>query len=133
MTCDQAQELITALADNELPASERASIDGHLEECGNCRAGYAREAALKQAVRSAGATLTAPKELREKILSDRRAFLPRAVTEQAPRLWTMVFTRPAFALALLVLVLLPVIYLMRSQGPSLGLAAVETHDKIIRH
>lgn len=132
MTCDQTLNLLTPLVDNELPAAERAAIEEHLQECSNCRFAYAREAALKQGVRSAGAMITAPNELREKILSDRRVFPPRAVTEKEPHPWIRVFTRPALALALLVLVLLPILYVMRSQGLSLALAAVETHDKIVR-
>jgi anti-sigma factor (TIGR02949 family) len=132
MTCDQAQELITALVDNELSASERAAIEGHLKECSNCRSVYTMEAVLKERVRSAAAGLAAPAELREKILNDRRVFPPRVVAEQKPRPWAGVFTRPALTLAFLVLVLLPVIYLIRLQSPSLALAAIETHDKIVR-
>jgi anti-sigma factor (TIGR02949 family) len=132
MTCDQAQELITALVDNELPAPERAAIEGHLKECANCRSVYTLEAVLKERVRSAVAGLAAPAELRERILGDRRVFPPRVVTDQESRPWARVFTRPAFALALLVLVLLPAIYLMRPQSRPFALAAIETHDKIVR-
>jgi len=133
MTCDQAQELITALVDNELSVPERALIEGHLKECANCRSVYTMEAVLKKKVRSAAAGLAAPAELREKILSDRRVFPPSVVTEQEPRPWAGVFTRPVFALAFLVLLLLPLFYLLRPQSPSLALAAIETHDKIVRH
>jgi anti-sigma factor (TIGR02949 family) len=133
MTCDQAQELITALVDGELPASERALIEGHLKECANCRYVHKQEAALKERVRRAAAGLAAPVELREKLLHDRRIFPPRIVAGQKPRPWAGIFTRPVFALALLVLVLLPLIYLIRPQSPSLALAAIETHDKILRH
>ena len=36
MTCQEANELITALVDNELSNLERQEIENHLESCSNC-------------------------------------------------------------------------------------------------
>ena len=49
MKCDEAQELITALADHELAGPERASIEEHLKDCSGCELLYRRELALKSA------------------------------------------------------------------------------------
>ncbi|OGQ83382.1 MAG: hypothetical protein A3F90_02060 [Deltaproteobacteria bacterium RIFCSPLOWO2_12_FULL_60_19] len=132
MLCKEVEELVTALSDNELAGPERIVVERHLADCPDCRSLYQQQVALKQVIRRAAAEMKAPLELREKILNDRRVFPPRVVTGPEPRPWASVFTRPALALALLVLVLLPVIYLMRPQSPSLALAAIETHDKITR-
>ena len=37
MTCDEAQELITALVDQELLDPERPLLEMHLKECARCR------------------------------------------------------------------------------------------------
>ena len=132
MNCQEAAELIAALTDDELAGPERADIESHLAGCPDCRALHQRQIVLKRALRDASAAMKAPAELREKILNDPRVFPQRIAVGKEPGWSASLFTRPAFALALLVLVLLPVIYLIRPQGPSLALAAVETHDKIVR-
>jgi predicted anti-sigma-YlaC factor YlaD len=50
MDCAQAQELITALVDDELSGSERAAIEEHLKQCSSCRFARAQELALKTEV-----------------------------------------------------------------------------------
>ncbi|MGH7254393.1 MAG: hypothetical protein ACREI3_01330, partial [Nitrospirales bacterium] len=71
--------------------------------------------------------------LRERILSDRRIFPEKA---EWGRGWrdllpaTGTFLRPAFALALLVLLILPILYLMRPTEP-IRLSALKTHKKIM--
>lgn len=133
MTCEEAQELITALVDNELLAAERSSIEDHFRVCRNCAFAYEQELALKREVRLAAPSLRAPAYLRERILSDWRAFPERAEWRRGWRdLWpaTGTFLRPALALALLVLLILPILYLMRPAEP-IPLAALETHKKIV--
>jgi anti-sigma factor RsiW len=128
MKCEEAQELITALVDHELTAPEQASIEEHLEGCSSCRFIHSRQLALKNAVHKAGAGLKAPAALRERILHDPRAFLPRATVFELLRtryLW------PALVFAVLVLAILPTLYLMRPAAKPLSLSALEVHEKII--
>ena len=39
MNCDEAQELITALVDQELDQAERSALEAHIEGCSGCPAG----------------------------------------------------------------------------------------------
>ncbi len=132
MKCEEAQELITALADDELSGSERASIESHLRECVRCQLAYRREQALKTAVRVAGSAVSLPADLREKILSglDRPPGKGEIPKEPEGRRWLfqLVF-RPAFAFALLLL--LSLVYLMQPRGPALFSFALESHSKIV--
>lgn len=134
MRCEEAQELITALVDNEISHPERSSIESHLKDCPKCQLIYAREQALKREVRMAGASMSAPADLREKIQSDRRIFPQRA--ESAKRWKWLVWPvkpslRPAFVLALLILLVLPTLYLMGPTEQSIPLSALNTHKKIV--
>lgn len=134
MTCEDAQELITALVDNELSDTERSSIEDHFRVCRNCAFAYEQERALKREVRLAVASLRAPAHLRERILSDRRILPERAESRKRWKdRWpaTGTFLRPAFALALLVLVILPVLYLVRPAQQSVSLSTLKTHKKIV--
>lgn len=133
MTCEEAHELITALVDNELSDDERSSIKDHFRGCRNCAFAYERERALKREVRLAAASFRAPAHLREKILLGRRILPERAESRRWWKdLWpaTGTFLRPAFALTLLVLLILPVLYLMQPAEP-IPIAALETHKKIV--
>jgi anti-sigma factor (TIGR02949 family) len=67
MQCQEAQELITGLVDNELTAEERRSVDAHLADCRSCSLTYDNELALKQEIRSAGLAIKAPAELRKRL------------------------------------------------------------------
>jgi putative zinc finger protein len=67
MRCDEAQELITGLVDDELAATERAAVEGHLAECYDCAAQFQRETALKRAMKLAASAIVVPQALREKI------------------------------------------------------------------
>lgn len=133
MRCAEAQELITALVDNELVGAERSSIESHLKECAGCRFVYGQEQALKVRVRVAGAGLGAPAELRAKILADPRLFADRA---KPRRLWRGLASpwRPApyraFALAAAILLVLPVFYLIQPSPLGIALSALETHSRI---
>lgn len=134
MKCEEAQELITALIDNELSDSERSSIESHFKGCVRCRLVHEQEQALKREVRAAGASVSAPPGLREKILSELGIASQR---DEASKRWewlawpAKLTLRPALVLTLLLLLALPAIYLMRPKGPSLPLFALEGHKKIV--
>ncbi len=80
----EANELITALVDSELSDPERQAVESHLRDCSNCQNIYQEELELKRHIHSIGARVSAPPELRERILSDRRIFPPPA---QSPLGW----------------------------------------------
>lgn len=134
MRCEEAQELITALVDNELAAAETPAVEAHLKDCSKCQFIYREERALKRKTRMAGASLSAPDELRKKILSDLSLFPERA---KPRRDWLGLFSpsrsilRPAYALAVVILLAFPVVYLMRPGAQTIALAALETHAKIL--
>jgi anti-sigma factor RsiW len=134
MNCEEARELITALVDNELSDLERSSVEDHIEDCLRCQSVYEQERVLKREIRIAGASVSAPAELREKILSDRRIF-PEMV--ESPKGWKGLvwparpLLRPAFVLALFVLLILPTLFLMRPTKEPISLAVLETHEKIV--
>jgi hypothetical protein len=135
MRCDEAQELITGLVDNELTDAERSSIESHLKDCSRCQVLYREEQALKRGICMAGAGVSAPADLREKILSNRRIFPERAIS---PKRWegllrpSRFLLRPAFVLALGVFLALPTLYLVLQTGQSISLTALEMHEKIVR-
>lgn len=134
MKCEEAQELITALIDNELSDAERSSIESHFKGCVRCQFVHEQEQALKREVRAAGASVSAPPGLREKILSELGIASQR---DEASKRWgwlarpAKLTLRPAFVLTLLLLLALPAIYLMRPKEPSLPLFALEGHKKIV--
>jgi anti-sigma factor (TIGR02949 family) len=70
--CDEVQELITGLIDNELSSQESALVTAHFGECAECPRSFSREYALKRLVRSAAATIQPPTELRAKIANAQR-------------------------------------------------------------
>ncbi|MBI2363574.1 MAG: zf-HC2 domain-containing protein [Deltaproteobacteria bacterium] len=134
MKCEDAQELITALVDKQVSDQERSSIESHLKDCQRCRFIYEQEQALKREIGAAGARLHAPAGLRSKILSDRRIFpgperSSGSWTERILPAWS--FPRPALALALAVVLILPMLYFMRTPSEPISLAAVEIQRKII--
>lgn len=135
MTCEETQELITALIDNELSDAERPSIEGHLKACVSCQFVHRQEQALKRAIRIAGTGVSAPPELREKIIS---ALGMAPQRDEAPKRWewsvwaAKLMLRPALVFALLVLLLLPTVYLsLQPKGPSIPVFALETHKNIV--
>ena len=135
MNCDEARELITALVDNELSGPQRSLIEGHLKECSRCPRLYELERALKREIHSVGASMSAPAELRRKILTN-HGLLPN--DSESSNGWSRIvlpfrlFLRPAFGLALLLIVLLPVIYLLKPQhSRPISVAALEIQQKII--
>lgn len=134
MRCEEAQELITALVDNELSRQERTSIEGHLRDCPRCQLVHEEEQALKKQLRMVGANLRAPADLRERILADKRIFPETAKTQRRKEIfyrWNSL-VRPAFALALLALLVIPAVYLTQLRGKPISIAAVETHEPILK-
>jgi anti-sigma factor RsiW len=131
MKCAEAEELITGLVDDELSGSERASIEGHLKDCPRCQFVYDQEKALKRAVHMAGVSVSAPAALRQKILSDQRIFPVRPESGDVPAWRTRMLFRPAFALALLILLALPALYMMWPAAEAISLTALESYDKIL--
>jgi anti-sigma factor RsiW len=135
MTCKETQEFITALVDGELTGPERSAVEDHLKDCLSCQRSYRHENALKGAVRAAGLSLRAPASVREKILSGVYA-LPQTTESlkrwkellEPPQLWL----RPAFAVALLLILVLPTFYLLDQRSQSISLAAVETYGTFTR-
>lgn len=133
--CEEARELITALVDDELSDPERNSIEGHIRDCPKCRFIWEQEQALKREVRMVGAHVSAPHGLRGKVLSDRRIF---PETSESMEVWkglgwpARLVLRPAFVVALLVLLILPAIYLMRPTRESISLTALGIHENVVR-
>jgi len=134
MNCEEAQEFITALVDKQVSDEERSLIESHLKDCQRCQFIYEQEQVLKREINEAGARLHAPAELRSKILSDRRIF---PGPERPSGSWTdrillaWLFPRPALVLALAVVLILPMLYFMRTPSEPISLAAVEIQRKII--
>lgn len=133
MNCDEARELITGLIDNELSGAERSSIQGHLKECSRCLRVYDLERALKGEIHIVGANMTAPAELKKRILTD-HDLLPN--DSESHKTWSKIalifrpFRRPAFAVAGFVILLLPIIYFVQPHGQPMSVAALEIQEKI---
>lgn len=128
MTCGEAQELITAVVDGELPEAERALLETHLHACADCRTALAAEQALKQAIHGTGALLRAPDALRARILSDPRIFPAqrRSARRWRDYLWPMPpALRPALAVAFLLAVALPTFYFLDYRREPIAVAALE--------
>jgi anti-sigma factor RsiW len=131
MTCEQAQELITGLIDNELSDAERSAIERHLEECPLCTSAHARERALKRQIRGIGSSVVAPAGLRKKVLSD--PHMLRSQTD-SPIGWNWLiqpFYRPILAAALLVIVVASVLYLFRPSDRPVSVIALQLQERII--
>ena len=135
MKCEDAQELITGLVDNELLDWELSSIESHLKECGQCQWSYEQERALKKAIQAVRTNVNAPAELRGKILSDRHGLPGTGHAPRTRRRWSWpiaTFPRPAIALFLLLIVALPTYYLTRPTKLDIPAVVLETHEKIRR-
>jgi hypothetical protein len=135
MRCEEASELITALVDSEVAPEERSAIESHLSECLQCRSAYEEERVLKMEFRAAAKLVTAPSALRQNILADDRIF-PKA-TDRTPH-WKRIvrpqpsFLRPAWALAIVILIALPSLYWFSFQQPSLASQVIESHAGIMQ-
>jgi len=133
MRCDQAQELITARVDNELPALERSTLEAHLSSCEHCQRALAAESRLKQQLKAAQRDVVVPALLRREI---ENAIVARRVapTVKADGGFAAWFNwrawRPAFAAALLVIGIATIFYL-RTPQPELGMAALDIHRNLL--
>jgi anti-sigma factor (TIGR02949 family) len=135
MNCAEAQELITALIDQELGQAECSSLEEHLSQCSGCRLAFEDESALKQKIREAARRINAPGQLRDRILSDPRIFPER---DRSTRPWydylrpKPTLLRPILAFALLLAIALPMFYFSKPRGEPIALAALETYDLFLR-
>jgi anti-sigma factor RsiW len=129
MTCNEAQELITAFIDRELATGEQTLLEAHLAECIRCRLELEAEQALKQKTRGAGASLRAPSQLRERIVSDPSIF-PRSAA--ASKRWqdyiAPLFLHQAVAIAALLILALPLLYFLGQPRSPIALALLESSD-----
>jgi anti-sigma factor RsiW len=134
MTCAEAQELITALIDQELGQAERFSLEEHLSECSGCRLAFEEESALKQKIREAAGRMNAPGSLRSRILLDPRIFPEK---NRSAKRWQdylrpgPALLRPILAFALLLAIALPVFYFSRPRSEPIALAALETYERFL--
>ena len=132
MTCDEAQELITALVDQELRGSERTSLEAHLQECAGCRLAFDQERVLKEEIRAAGHRMVAPVQLRDRILGNPQIF-PKAA--RVSRRWQETIwpktsiSRAALVAAIVLMIVLPTLYLsIDHNNGSVAVAALEAQD-----
>jgi anti-sigma factor RsiW len=135
MTCEEAQELITALVDHELLNPERSSLEVHLKECARCQLALEEERALKQATRGAGRSIRAPNELRDWILSDPRIFPDKNRSARKWRDYIGPMPRilhPALTLALLLALALSTFYLFKQRSEPIAFAALQTYDLFVK-
>lgn len=135
MNCDEAQELITALVDQELRDAERSSLEVHLTECARCRWAREEERALKQAIRRAGQGIVAPDELRDRILSNPRIFPAKSRPARSWRDYirpTPHMLRPTLAIALILAFALPTLYWFKERSEPIAFAALHTYDLFLR-
>ncbi len=67
MTCEEAELLLHALADNELDAGHARTVEAHVASCRRCARMLDRIRALRAAMASADLRYTAPESLRRRI------------------------------------------------------------------
>ena len=133
MTCEEAQELITALVDRELFDPERGSLESHLQECPRCRFAVEQEQLLKQTIRGRAERTRAPGELRDRILSDRRIFPKKGHTRWQDYIWPMPhLARLALAAGLLLAIGLPAFFLLKPTSEPIAAAVLKTYDLFAR-
>jgi hypothetical protein len=131
MNCEEAEELISALADNELSDPERSSIEGHLRDCPTCQRAYERHQSLNGEIRMVSATVVAPIDLRQRILSDQR--MPKEVESNSRGklfLRLQPFRHRAFASALLVIAVISMLFLMLPPSQPISLTTLQIRAKI---
>jgi len=132
MKCEEAEELISALADNELSDRERSSIEGHLSDCPRCQRAYDWHQSLNSEIRTVSASVVAPIDLRQRIVSAPHT-MPKEVESNFTGkliLRSQPFLRPVFASALLVILLISIFFLMRRPSQPISLTALQIREKI---
>jgi anti-sigma factor (TIGR02949 family) len=129
MTCQEAQELITALVDRELVGSERGLLESHLQDCPSCRLAVEHERLVKQTLRERAERIQAPAGLRARLLSDRRIFPEKTGTRWQDYLWPKAhLARPALAAALLLAIVLPAVFFFKAGKEPVATTALESYD-----
>ena len=73
-SCEEAQELITGLVDNELSTEDTDSITVHFGQCNECAQSYSREFALKRLLKQTAQAMQAPRALRNSVISQARFY-----------------------------------------------------------
>jgi anti-sigma factor RsiW len=133
MKCEEARELITALVDDELTPAERSPLEAHLGDCARCQGVYEQERILKHEIHRISRSISAPADLKRKILT-RHGIVP--VEAESLSAWSKLgvtfrpFLRPALGLVVIVLVLLPIVYLVRTNSQPISVAALEIEQRI---
>lgn len=69
MECKETRNLLPAHADRELGLREAIEIDRHMQNCSGCRGEFARQHALREAVKKHATYFAAPGHLERRILS----------------------------------------------------------------
>ena len=132
MRCDEAQEWITALVDEELSTEKRIAIENHLAVCPDCRFQLEREAALKRDLKRAGAAVTIPQALRAKIEAEvnKAGGGTRTAKENFRFAWlSLPRLRPVWGFAI-VLLIAALAYQWRP-GQDLAATAFAIHESVI--
>jgi hypothetical protein len=135
MKCEQAEELISALIDEELSDPERSSIEVHLKDCPKCQRAYEWGRVLNREIRTVSASVVAPVDLRQKILSDQRTTTKEAESSKGRSkliLRLQPLLRPTFAFALLVILVISIFFLRQSPSQPISLAALQIRAKIVK-
>jgi hypothetical protein len=132
MKCEEAEELISALADNELSDRERSSIEGHLRDCPRCQRAYQWHQSLNSEIRMVSASVVAPSELRQRIVSDQRTMPKESESNSRGKLILRLqpFLRPAFASALLVILVISISFFMLTPSQLISTVALQIRGKI---
>jgi putative zinc finger protein len=133
MKCEQAEELISALIDNELSDPERTSLEGHFRDCPRCKGAYERERDLNSEIRRVGLSVIAPFDLRRRIQSDQRG-LPKEADysggESQKRFWLHPFYRPALAFVIVVVLGVAIFLVKQPLRQPISLTALQIQAKI---
>src|SRR5499427_2075571 len=122
MKCEQAEELISALIDDELSDPERSSIEGHLKDCPTCQRAYEWGRVLNREMHTVSASVVASVDLRQRILTDQRTSTKESKSTLRSRLLLQFqsFVRPAYALALIAIVAVSIFFLVSAPNEPLS-------------
>jgi anti-sigma factor RsiW len=135
MNCEQAEELISALIDNDLSDPERSSIEGHLRDCQRCQRVYQWGRGLNSEIRTLGASMHAPNDLKQRLISDQHTQSKDAESFDSgskPIFRLQPFLRPAVATALLVTLAVSILWLMQRSSQPISMTALQIRAKIAR-
>jgi hypothetical protein len=134
MKCEEGQELITGLVDDELSAVESLSIREHLGVCPNCPRIYTLELSMKQMLRQAAMDMRVPPELKKRILREQPSSLPGVwwpkLSEALPRIANLAIQAAVLSL-LLAIPLLSARYWLTSPHFPIVPGIFQTHRQIM--